>query len=236
MNAPSGRSDNYYAEAATWAEDRRASRQRSVRVAWIIAGIAAGVAALEALALVALVPLKNTQLQTILVDRQSGFVTTVDPARPERISADSALTRSFLAQYVVARETFDIATLKQDYRRISALSAPDVVRRYTAEVQASNPASRLASLPRTTVIAVRVLSISPISAKRAMVRFETQQSDAGSASARLQNWVAMVGYRYSPQPMPMEDRLVNPLGFEVTSYRRDAEALPRDIAPVVVPQ
>jgi type IV secretion system protein VirB8 len=36
----------------------------------------------------------------------------------------------------------------------------------------------------------------------------------------------MIRYRYSGEPMQLEDRFVNPLGFQVLRYRRDAEALP----------
>jgi type IV secretion system protein VirB8 len=48
--------------------------------------------------------------------------------------------------------------------------------------------------------------------------------------------VAVIRYRYSGEPLRLEDRLVNPLGFQVLRYRRDAEALPPEPAttPVVV--
>ena len=36
----------------------------------------------------------------------------------------------------------------------------------------------------------------------------------------------MIRYRFSGEPMRVEDRFVNPLGFQVTRYRRDPEALP----------
>jgi type IV secretion system protein VirB8 len=42
--------------------------------------------------------------------------------------------------------------------------------------------------------------------------------------------VAVVRYRYSTEPMKLEDRFVNPLGFQVTSYRRDPEAVPPSAA------
>ena len=59
-----------------------------------------------------------------------------------------------------------------------------------------------------------------------MVRFETQRRDAGGQAEPPRAWVAVIRYRYSGEPMRIEDRFVNPLGFEVLRYRRDAEALP----------
>jgi type IV secretion system protein VirB8 len=37
--------------------------------------------------------------------------------------------------------------------------------------------------------------------------------------------VAVIRYRYSAEPMKLEDRFVNPLGFQVIKYRKDPEAL-----------
>ena len=38
-------------------------------------------------------------------------------------------------------------------------------------------------------------------------------------------WTAVVAFRYTGAPMTMGDRFLNPLGFQVTSYRRDAETV-----------
>jgi type IV secretion system protein VirB8 len=43
----------------------------------------------------------------------------------------------------------------------------------------------------------------------------------------------VISYRYSGAPMSADDRLLNPLGFEVTRYRRDAETVPASVADPV---
>src|SRR6185436_13049913 len=72
----------------------------------------------------------------------------------------------------------------------------------------------------------------------AMVRFETRRRDVGGQVGPPSAWVAVIRYRYSGEPMSIEDRFVNPLGFEVLRYQRNAEALPPAEAPpaVIVPQ
>src|SRR5688572_21974426 len=100
--------DDYYREAESWSHDRRAATERSVRLAWIAAGVAALIAIVEAFALVALIPLKREVPYTLLVDRETGYVQALRPFDGETIAADSALTRSFLVQYVIAREGFAI--------------------------------------------------------------------------------------------------------------------------------
>lgn len=226
--------DAYYREAGSWGQDREAWLARSRRTAWIVAGVATAVALAEALALAALTPLKTVEPYTLLVDRQTGFVQQLKPIDAEKIAPDTALTQSFLVQYVIARESFDINALQANYRRVASWSQGTARSRYIAAVQASNPASPLATLPRSSTIETRVKSVSPLGKDSALVRFDTQRHDAGGASAPTRAWVAVIRYRYSGEPMKLEDRFINPLGFEVLHYARNAEALPPPEAPVVV--
>lgn len=228
---PPAQRDAYYREAASWSRDRQDGLRRSRRVAWIVAGAAVTVAVLEAFALMLLTPLKTVEPYTLLVDRNTGFVQALKPLEPAVISGDAALTQSFLVQYVIARETFDINALQANYRKVSLWSAEAARTGYISSVQASNPDSPLARYPRSTLVETRVKSVSPVSADSAMVRFETRRIDAGGAAQPPSAWVAMIRYRYSGEPMRVEDRYLNPLGFQVVRYRRDAEALAPDPGP-----
>lgn len=224
--------DSYLREAETWASDRRAGDERSRRVAWIIAGTATAVAALEAIALATLVPLKTVQPYTLLVDRQTGYVEALQPLERQTISADAALTRSFLAQYVIARESFDLDGVRANYRKVALWSAPKVRTFYSNAMQASNPASPFVTLPRNAQVDVTVKSVSSLGPSTSLVRFRTTRSDASGQGLPPRDWAAVISYRYSGAPMSADDRLLNPLGFEVTRYRRDAETV---LAPVADP-
>lgn len=218
--------DAIYRDAATWAADRRAAGERSRTLAWTIAGIAVAVALIEAIALAALTPLKREVPYTLLVDRQTGYVEALKPLDKQTIAPDAALTRSFLVQYVIAREGFDRDTLAQDYRKVALLSTGEARSRYLAIMRTSNPVSPLATLPRNATIDVIIRSISSLSGTRSLVRFSTLRTDLGGRSQLAQNWVAVISYRYTTAEMSAADRLVNPLGFQVTRYRVDPETLP----------
>ena len=225
--------DAYYVEAGSWAQDRQEELVRSRRTAWLVAWIAVLVALMLAIALIVLMPLKSVQTVTLTVDKQTGFVQVVDPINPERITPDSALTRSFLTQYVTAREGFDVDSVQNDYRRVALWSADTARSTYVASQQAGNPESPLSRYPRSTIVETRVKSISSLGPNVAMVRFETRRRDQGGQMQSPAYWVAVMNYRFTGEPMRMEDRLVNPLGFQVTRYRRDPEAPP---PPELAPQ
>lgn len=228
--------DAYYVEAGSWAEDRQEELRKSRKTAWTIALIAAVVALLLALALIVLLPLKTVEPYVLTVDKQTGFVQALEPLNPERLSGDAALTQSFLTQYVIAREGFNADALQADYRRVALWSADTARSTYIAGQQASNPDSPLARYPRTTVVETIVKSVSPMGPNVAMVRFNTVRRDAGGQVQPPLAWVAVIRYRYSGAPMRIEDRLINPLGFEVLHYQRNAEALPPEPAAAPPPE
>ena len=217
---------DYYERAESWAADTRAKDARARGVAWTVAGVAVAAAAFEAVALAMLVPLKTVQPITLLVDKQTGYVQALDPLTPRRVAADDALTNAFLAQYVLAREGFDRATIATDYRRVALWSGGGARRTYLAQMPANNSASPFQRYPAGTIIQARVKSVSRLNPGVALVRFDTQLGDRTGRVDTSQPWIAVVRYRYMDAPMRLEDRLVNPLGFQVLGYRRDAEAPP----------
>jgi type IV secretion system protein VirB8 len=227
--------EEYYREAESWSQDRLEATRRSQRLAWIAAAVAATIAVVEALALVALIPLKRDVPYTLMVDSETGYTQALKPLENDGLTADAALTRSFLVQYVIARESFDSDNLQEDYRKVGLWSAGEAWTQYQALMNSSNAASPLASLPRRTTIAVQIRSVSSLSPSSAMVRFSTVRTDPGGRPRVAQHWAALINYRYSDADMTAGDRLTNPLGFQVTRYRRDAETLPEAL-PAALPE
>jgi type IV secretion system protein VirB8 len=218
--------DAYYKDAATWNRDRLEALAKSQRTAWWVAIGAATIAVLEAGALILLTPLKTVEPYTLLVDRTTGYVQALKPLDADRIAPDAALTQSFLVQYVIARESFDIDTVQANYNKVASWSAEQARSGYLSAVQVSNPQSPLIVYPRTTVVETRVKSVSPLGRNVALVRFDTIRRDAGGQVQPPRSWVSVIRYRFSGEPAALEERFVNPLGFRVLRYRRDAESAP----------
>lgn len=223
--------ESYFREASSWAYDQNASLRASRRVAWIVAGVLAVVAICQALALIFLTPLKTVEPYTLMVDKQTGYVQALQPLEPARVAGDAALTQSFLVQYVIARESFDINALQANYRKVALWSADSARSRYIATMQPNFPESPLNRYPRSTIIETQVKSVTPMGQGAAMVRYDTRRIDQGGQVQLVGSWVAVVRYRFSGEPMRVEDRYVNPLGFQVIRYRRDAETIPAAPTP-----
>jgi len=211
-----------------WARSVTKDLERSRNRAWFVAIVASLIALLLAVALLFLVPLKTVEPYTLLVDRQTGHVQALAPLDAQLVTPDSALTRSMLVQYVIARESFSQTRLQEDYRRVSLMSDGAERQRYQRLMQAGNPQSPLSYLPTSGVIRTEIKSISSLNENRAMVRFVTARDHAGGASQQAEHWAAVIDFQFTSAAMSEADRHVNPLGFQVTRYRRDAETLVED--------
>ena len=211
----------------SWADGPLDRAERSRRMAWIGASIAAAIAFLLAIAVVTMLPLKDTEPYAILVDRHTGYVAALSPLEAHTIAGDAALTESFLAQYVLARESYDAASLQRDYRKVALWSDGDVRRDYVRLMSPNNPDGPIGVYGRDANVQVEIKSVSSLSARQSLVRFVTAHSDRGGNGRDVQHWAAVIDYTFVDGPMTQEDRLLNPLGFQVTRYRRDAETLPQ---------
>lgn len=213
----------YFDLAQSWAMESDSRQRKSTRIAWLVAGIAATIAVLEAIALVLMTPLKETETVMLLVDRTTGYVQEISPSEADAIRADEALIESMLAQYVSARERFDRASLQDDYRKAALWSDGPARKAYSAMMASTNPASPINIYTNQSTREVEVKSVTQVERGRALVRFDTFITGNDSRRSPEGSWISLVKYQFSNAPMKYEDRLLNPLGLQVSEYRRDAE-------------
>lgn len=219
--------DTYYAAAQSWSDDRVAAAARQSRLAWFVAGGAGGIALVLAIALALLVPLKTVEPYVVTVDRQSGSVQIATTLTRARLTENEAIIQAQLAGYVRARETFDATDLALQYARVQRLSAPPVAQTYVAAMAAANPASPLRTLGRGDTVAIEIKSVSLIAPGAALVRFDSRRTALAGTAPITQSHIAAISFGFADKPLRMEDRFDNPLGFQVTRYRRDTENIAR---------
>lgn len=222
--APEARVARYEPAAGGWGQDEIAAAARSRRIAWIVAGVAAAIVALQAIALIVLVPLKRSVPYTVLVDRQTGHVQTTPGVSLPALSESDAVRQAFLAQYVLARETFDLADYRENYRRTLVWSDRDAAATYRRDWARDNPDGVQNRYRATTRVRTIVKDVRLLSPTTAIVRFDTDQTEGvGATSGLRQPWSATISFSSAGRPLSDADRLFNPLGFRVVGYRRDAE-------------
>lgn len=214
----------YFAEARSWDQDRLASAVRSRRLAWTVAAAATGLAGAAVAAVIALTPLKTVEPYVVRVDRTTGAVEVLrglSTTGPQ--SYDEAVTKSFLATYVRAREGWLPQAAEASFRQVSIMSTPEEQQRWAMAFRPTNPASPQVAWGPTADAQVAVRAISFVAPGVANVRFH--RVVRRGTQAEESDWIATVAYAYTKAPMSEGDRLRNPLGFQVSSYRADPEVV-----------
>ena len=181
-----------------------------------------------------MMPLKTVRALHHPVDRQTGYIETAAGLKPGPLSQDAAVTQAFLAQYVLARETFDAADLQRELPQGAAAGRRATARdQYLKEMAPTNPPEPAEALSGDDGGAdhhQERLAADPDQRPGPVRRRAPRRR--GSIGGTVRPYSAVVAFRYTGAPMRMEDRFVNPLGFQVTRYRRDAETAGSLAAPM----
>ncbi|MEN1928638.1 type IV secretion system protein [Luteimonas sp. MJ204] len=211
--------------------------RRSERRAWWVASAAAATALLLAAGYFRVMPLKERVPFLVMADAYSGNATVARldaDFRHRSLTASEAIARANVASFVGLRESYDVAMMNlRDWRAVHGMSAPEVGREYASLHAANNPRSPFNTYGRSRAIRVRILSIQLIdgpdgSPNGATVRFQRSVYDKSSGATRpLDSRIATLGFSYNlALKLEEPDRLENPLGFQVTSYRADNDYAP----------
>ncbi len=184
------------------------------------------VSALAVGAVIALTPLKEAVPFVQRVNETTGAVDIVTTVKNKQMHYDEAVNKYWLAQYVRYRESYDWDMIQATYDATTLMSAPAVKSEFTAFY--NQPTAPHKVLKQNFKIVAKVTNITFVG-DLAQVRFTKQTLPAAGQSADPippQKMIATIAFKFTSTPMSEEDRTINPLGFEVTSYRVDPETSP----------
>lgn len=214
---------SYYREGAAWENDIHRSLRRSRNLAWIVSASAVGIASVAVLSNLMLFPLKQYEPYMVLVDKTTGYTEIARALKPGALASDEAVTTANIVRYIRARETYDPRQIKTNFDLAQLLStglaSADLVKEFTP----SNPDAKDKKYGTETIINTEIKSVSFLNKNTATVRFMTTEKRQNSE--KRSHWVAVVKFRYTNTPLKNEYRFDNPLGFQVTEFRKDQESI-----------
>ena len=214
----------YFAEAESWDRDRLKAAERSKRLAWTVAAGACALAVAGVGAVAAMAPLKSVEPFVVRVDRATGAVDVMSGLKGgDPLTYEEAVTKYWLGLYVRARETWLSPAAEANFRQVSIMSSVPEQNRWADFFRITNPTSPQVVWGDGGQAEVEVRAVSFVSPSVADVRFH-RTVRAGAQDVGT-DWIATVAFTYSKAPMHEADRLRNPLGFQVTSYRADPEVV-----------
>lgn len=192
------------------------------KTAWRITAASLLLAVLSVIAVMLLTPLKTVTPYVIRVDNNTGATDIVTVLKQSETSYGEATDRYWLSQYIKMRESYDWWTVQSTYDASMLLSS-SVLQNEIAAFFESEAAPYKVFKDKYRVD-IKILSISWVG-DTAQIRFEKQVKPLiqGQKAPVVQRYIATIGYRYVNTAQAEKDRLVNPLGLQVMSYRVDPE-------------
>ena len=222
--------EGYHDRAIRWDQDQIDNALTSARRAWMVASVATAIAALSVWGMVTVAKQKTTTAYVMRINEQTGVPDAITVLDDQSVAGSEIQDKYWLAKYVRAREGYDWFTLQADYEAVGFMSTKTSVADYLALYTGDEPLQEVYG--SKVQVRVEVLSIvlrdfdGPEGI--ATVRFtESLEGLRSGVPPKVSNWVATIGYTYDTSLRIKESvRMnVNPLGFQVQSYRVDPEVI-----------
>lgn len=225
--------NKYFAEATAWDNNIYTKIKQSERRAWIVAVSAILVALLASVSIASMLPLKTVEPFVIRVDNNTGLTDVVNILRESDIEATEAMNKYWLSQYIRHRENYLWDTRNFDRRIVGLMSAPSVQEQFATYTDPRlNQQAPIRIYGENTEVKTAITAISMLNNGEtiggetrytALVRYSKDVSRAGEFSPKSY-WAATITFTFRNTPMNVDDRLLNPLGFQVLNYRNDQES------------
>ena len=202
-------------------------QNRLTKTAWCVAFFFGLLAILAIVAIIILLPLKQTEIELYTLDSQTGRVEYVTRVKERNLSTESAMSAAFAASYVERREGYNYFALQNDYDIVKLFSNDAVKGEYMAwfnSPQAPDAVYNKAAFNASVQIISNVHADATKPDRLAQLRIKKIIRDVKTGKETDEFWHIRLTYRYVPhKELTTSQREVNPLGFIVTSYQRDKE-------------
>ena len=219
-----GTQDPAWDAGATWEHETYLSQRRSVRRAWLFAGLSFALAGLAILALILVLPLKEFVPYVVTVDKNTGWLEVTRGLQQGNLTQNEALAIANIVRCVNARESFDASDYPQLYRHVGLCMTDRALDGYLRQHDQGNENSPATRYGYDGILRVEISSVNLLTETTAIVSFRTILEYRGADVVNY--WRAALTFGYSNKRFSMKDRFINPLGFEVSAYRRDQDLSP----------
>ncbi|MBI6621568.1 type IV secretion system protein [Pseudomonas corrugata] len=210
-------------ESLAFEKSKTALNRKIAKFALIGLVIAAMVVVALAISITAMLPLKEKIPLPILIDRNTGQMEVRDPTNEKLPPLPQMLDEMMLAQYVLARETYDWNMAQRNYDVVQLMSAPGIVfNEY--DVFIHSPRSPLTVLGQKNGLKGEIIAVTPLDDGLIQFRLvKTVVNADGKPSPTIEpsTWVVTLRYELPEKMakgMDLKQRLIDPFSYKVTYY------------------
>lgn len=120
------------AESRTFEQQMIERDKRATKAGFVVGGMGLLIAVLALVAVVVMLPLKQTDVELYTLDNHTGRVEHVTRTSKTSLTATEAYQKAMAANYVKVRERYVYPSLQDDYETVQVYNAPEVNDDYLA--------------------------------------------------------------------------------------------------------
>lgn len=211
--------DNRHNHALSYEADKEYLFKRSEKRAWIIAGTMGGLMVLSWVGMAIMMPLKETIPYVIQTDKQTGIPEVINAVEPNTLSANEALDKFFVNQYIQSRESYTYQTIQKTYLDTQLYNSNQVNRQYVDSMKQPNSVDKVMKQGTVNVLVKSVILEKAAGINNATARIDKIYTNSQGEQTK-RSYVVRTSYEYHPEgKLKLSYRMENPLGFYITSYQ-----------------
>lgn len=154
---------------------------------------------------------KSLEPYVIEIEEKTGIPTVVDQLGAQTFTSDQMVKKYFINQFIHLASGYDPKSYQKDIEKVRLMSSRAVYSDFKNRI---NPRD----LGPNSQIEVRIKSVQFPSNSEAQVRL-VKQTTTENSDSKMEDEVITIKFFFSPDmQLNMEERLINPLGFQVSSY------------------
>ncbi len=153
---------------------------------------------------------KSLEPYVIEVEQKTGVPTIVEQMTVNHFTGDQIIRKYFINQFVRSASAYDPKTYKTDAEKIRLFSTPAIYTDFRNRVNAKE-------LGPNSSIEVRIKSVQFPEANTAQIRLVRQVNREGY-DPLMKDEIITMNFYFANLDLNLEERLINPLGFQVNKY------------------
>ena len=146
----------------------------------------------------------------IEVEEKSGVPTIVNQLTTQTLTADEAVKKYFINQFIQSATAYDAKTYKLDAEKVRLLSTQAIYSNFRSRI---NPKE----LGTESKIELRIKSVKFLDQSTVQVRI-LKTTTSKTKGVTTKDEVINMNFYFTNLTLSAEERLINPLGFQVTNF------------------
>lgn len=219
--------DEYLKQAAGFEKDRVEMAKASAKIAWKVAAASIFISILSVGAVLGLTPIKEKEPYVIEVNEGNGQVNIVQPMIDSQETTYGEVTDKYwLSTFVKNRNSYNWYTIQSQYDAVNLMATDEVSSQYNHFIQSDLSPVKIFEDYMNIDVNVDGVTFVPVSngSVIAQVHFNREVKTKDGAMSNeypVTEWIATITWDYKAEIKHEDERMINPLGLNVTSYRED---------------